>query len=211
MPERNVMIKELDQFEMKFVEEFLQHGNASEAFRKTGLQYNHNSVARRGHEMKQRPHVAAEIAFRMRSEVMNANEVLFRLSNIARGSIGDYIEINEDGSWNFDLLKAKEGKRLGVVKSIQMTRYGTKVELHDPMKALELIGKAHALWVDVKSNEDWQSAAVRDIRSGKIDAWDIMTAFKDELLVMELYGQAGEEVPEQFLLEIGKGSVEDAE
>lgn len=203
MARREMIIKQLAPDELVFVEAFLETGNASEAYRRTGNKYTSNSLANHAHQMKRRPHVAAEIAFRMRSEVMDANEVLMRLARIARSNIADYLDIDENGYWNVNLAKAKNDRKLGVVKSIEATKYGTKVTLHDPMKALELIGKAHALWVDVKANEDWQAAAIRDIRSGKLDAWDLFYAFKDMQLVIDLYNQSGEDIPEQFLLEVG--------
>lgn len=88
---------------------------------------------------------------------MEAAEVLDRLGQIARASIGDLmrvVEVDKDGNpldhpyLEFDLESAHRNELLYLVKSITPTRYGIKVEMHDQLRALELIGRHLAMFTD---------------------------------------------------------------
>jgi len=47
-----------------------------------------------------------------------------------------------------DMVKAAENGKLHLVKKLQETKYGLKIELYDAQAALEKIGRAHGLFTD---------------------------------------------------------------
>lgn len=80
---------------------------------------------------------------------MSADEVLIRLSDQARFDPGPFVYRHEEHkelviNWE----KLVEARLTHLVKAVYLTKYGTRIEFHDPQRALELIGKHHGLFVD---------------------------------------------------------------
>lgn len=73
---------------------------------------------------------------------MSKDEVVLRVSEFARASPEAFMSF-EGNTWKIDIAKAKRENKLHLIKSITPTRNGLKVEMHDPLRALELIGKHH--------------------------------------------------------------------
>lgn len=134
-----------------FIDEYVKCWNASEAARKAG--YSERSAANIGYENMRKPDIAAEIKRRIDENAMSADEAIHRIGDIARNSIDDIVDIGPDGKPALNLKKAKEKDKLHLIKSIVPTSNGLKVELHDSLKALELIGKHHALFTDNVNND----------------------------------------------------------
>jgi hypothetical protein len=84
---------------------------------------------------------------------MSADQVLIRLREVADADISDIVDIDDKGIPSLNLKKAKEQGKMHLIKSIIPTSNGIKVELHDSLKALELIGKHHALFTDNVNND----------------------------------------------------------
>lgn len=79
----------------------------------------------------------------------NAGEILALLTDYMRADIGDFFDIIPPGRVAIlNLEKAKERGKLHLIKSLWYTQQGPRLELHDPMKAAELLGKALRLWVE---------------------------------------------------------------
>ncbi len=78
---------------------------------------------------------------RVAEKAMTANEVLILLTEQARGSIEDFITIRGRG-FSFDLKKAKDAGKLHLLRSVSKGPKGTRFEMYDAQKALELLGKA---------------------------------------------------------------------
>lgn len=73
--------------------------------------------------------------------------MLVRLSDIASGTIGDFIEVGEDGrTYKVDLKKAKRLGKLHLIKSLKPTQHGIGVELYDAQSALETLARYHSLF-----------------------------------------------------------------
>jgi len=125
-----------------FVEEYLECWNQTKAARRAG--YAHPDVM--GCRLVKVQVVKDLIQQRLTEKGMAADEVLFRLSQMARLSLGDFIEAPESGGWKIDLEAVKEKGHL--VKRIKTTLTGPEIQLHDSQKALELMGKHHRLFVD---------------------------------------------------------------
>jgi hypothetical protein len=56
---------------------------------------------------------------------------------------------------------------------------------------LELVGKAHALFIDRTHLTDWKSEAIAAIRDGDLSYGDVLTLFDDKSLADELFIAAG--------------------
>lgn len=131
----------------QFVVEYLIDFNATRAAIRAG--YAKSSAYQQGYENLRKPHIVEAIKEHTTERAMKADENLLRLSNIARGSIDDIITVDDEGRWYLDLKKARDNGSLSLIKKIWEDKDGyTRVELHDPVRALELLGKANDLFRD---------------------------------------------------------------
>lgn len=184
--------------EERFIASWVLYSNPLKAARAADPTLkNHNSSMSYDYalNMRKRPQVVAEIGVRTRANAMPSEEVIMRLGHIAKVTIEDFIDIAADGSYTVNLAKAKMFHQLGHIKLIEQTRFGTKIILHDKLKALEILGKHYALWVNTIKQEQWREVAIRDIKSGRLTYDDLMEAFKDALLVRELFEHADIPLP----------------
>jgi len=78
---------------------------------------------------------------------MDADEVLARLADQARGNIADFMNTEVPGGI-IDLEKAQELGLTHLIKSISWTKQGVKVELYDAQAALVHIGRHLKLFTD---------------------------------------------------------------
>lgn len=94
-----------------------------------------------------RPALIASQWMLSRSHV-SADEVLNLLGQIANADISDYL-ILENGAWRLDIDKAVNHRNTGVIKKIKFASDGSvEIDLHDKMKALELLTKTHNLFAE---------------------------------------------------------------
>jgi phage terminase small subunit len=146
-----------------FCLEYLKDFNATKAAIRSG--YKARSAGAIGYENLQKPEIMEEIKRLVEERQMKSDEVILRLSEIARGDIGEFIEI-EDENIRIDLDKAK---KLGMTKLIKKVKehkniiitdnlkkgtttekqeYFTEVELYSAVDALEMIGKYHKMFTE---------------------------------------------------------------
>lgn len=125
--------------------------NASEAARRAGYQGKANVV---GSQLLANISIREEIDARLEQAKMGADEVLARLTDFARADFSDFLDIHP-GYTTLDLDKAREAGKLHLLKKYKVTKNGTEIELHDPMRALELLGKHHRLLTD-RVEVDWR-------------------------------------------------------
>ena len=143
-----------------FVEEYLIDWNATQAALRAG--YSERTAYSIGHENLSKPEIADAIKRRLDEKTMKADEVLTRLSDMARGDLGDFLDI-ESMSFDLSLRKAKELGLTHLIKKVKQRTVTTlkkdgddeethyvEIELHDSQSALEKLGKAHKLFVDRK-------------------------------------------------------------
>jgi phage terminase small subunit len=98
--------------------------NGTAAARKAGYSGNDNALAVRASELLRIRKVRDYIAGRLDEAAMTANEVLYRLSEIARGRVTDFI--NESGK--FDLEQAKRSGKDGLLKKLKNKSTSKKVD-----------------------------------------------------------------------------------
>lgn len=131
-----------------FVEEYLACWNASEAARRAGYKGQASSV---GAQLLANISIQAAIKARLSEKAMSADEVLVRLAEHARGSMAEFIRVDEaTGAAWLDLRAAKDAGRLHLIKSYQEAsdKSGAKLDLYDAQTALTQLGRAHGLFID---------------------------------------------------------------
>lgn len=137
-----------------FVEQYLQCWNATEAAKRAG--YSPDTAYSIGQRLLKEVEISALIKARLNEAAMSADEVLRRLADVARGNIGafmddeGYFDLTDEEAINkrYLLKRSKIKKRVGGPEDDQWTETETELELHDPVRALELIGKHHKLFTD---------------------------------------------------------------
>jgi phage terminase small subunit len=139
-----------------FVEHYLACLNATEAAARAGYQGKRNILAVTGHENLRNPKIRAAIDARMAELVMPADEVLFRLSEQASGSMADFMSLKGRGV-GLDLKKATLADKLHLVKKYSKTKQGVSIELYDAHAAQSLLGKHHGLFVE-RHEHSWKDA-----------------------------------------------------
>lgn len=127
-----------------FVEEYLTCWNATEAAKRAG--YPDASARQIGSENLSKPDIKALIDQRLKEKAMSADEVIARLADQARGSMGDFLKVN--GTASFDFKKAQAEGKLHLIRSFTKGRRGTTLELYDAQNALIQLGKLHRLFAD---------------------------------------------------------------
>jgi phage terminase small subunit len=127
-----------------FIDAYLVCWNAAEAARRAG--YSERTARSIGSENLTKPDVAAEIEQRIKERVMDTNEALAILGDIARGSMKDVLEFRDGMSLplvritpeNVHLVKDVEKGQMGVVR----------VKLEDRQSALDKILRANGAYVN---------------------------------------------------------------
>lgn len=127
--------RELTRRQQAFINEYLVCWNASKAARLAG--YSVKTAGAIGGENLQKPEIMAAIQERLRQLTMSADEALYRLSQIASGSMADFVDPETQ---TIDLRRAEEAGRLGLLKRFTHTRTDGResitVELYDAQSAL---------------------------------------------------------------------------
>lgn len=116
-----------------FIEEYLKCWNATEAARRADYAYPNTQ----GPRMLVDVGIKAEIDRRISEIAMDADEVLTRWANQARGNIGPYLDFLDTG--DFDDLK---DTNLDLIKKAKVNKKGeVTLELYDAQTALAQLGK----------------------------------------------------------------------
>lgn len=152
-----------------FVDEYLGNGfNATQAARDAGYQGDDNTLAVMGHENLRKPKIRQQIEQRLAGRAMEADEVLMRLAEQARGSLEAFMEFTDHG-WRVNVEKAQQAGLLHLAKKIKGGKYGLEIELYDAQAALIQIGKAHGLWVEKQEHEvgDRLASVLEEIREAR--------------------------------------------
>ena len=94
-----------------------------------------------------KPAIQAAIAAKLDSASLNADEVLARLSDIASGDFSPYVKIVR-GKPSVDLQAMIDAGHGHLIKAIKQTKFGVNIEFHDPVAALDKLGRYHALFIE---------------------------------------------------------------
>lgn len=167
-----------------FVEHYLMSWNASDAARQAA--YSERSARVTGHRLLTNANVQEEIQRRVAEMTLTANETLVRLAEHARGDMGDFMHITENGP-RLDLQPAALMGKTRLIRKVKtktrtyrdhslgdedednlVTEVDTEIELYNAQSALELIAKHHGL-LDNKSGTEEQPFVVKMLRGVDTD------------------------------------------
>lgn len=126
-----------------FVEHYLQCWNASKAARLAGYSEKNSDVV--GPRLLGNVGISRAIRARLEGLHLDADEVLRRLAETARGSLDEFVTATGE----IDLVAAKRNGALRLAKRVKVQHgkiESVEVELHDPLRAMELLGKHLALF-----------------------------------------------------------------
>lgn len=187
-----------------FVDHYIVTMNGTEAARLAKYSGDDATLAATASRLLRNDKVLREISRRLETYSMSANEVLVRLTDMARGDIAD--AFNSSGS--IDVLEAKRRARSHLIKRYKHKRKTItttdgngdngseiledeyEIEMYDAQAALNTLMKFHGLLVDRVKVETWEDRAIADIRAGKLDFVTLRDAF-DESLARRLFLAAG--------------------
>lgn len=129
-----------------FVDFYLANGfNATKAAEAAG----YANARRAGSRLRTNEDIRAEIAARTASLAMSADEALRRLGDLARVSLADFYDVDDDGNLVLNLQRGRDSGKLELLDGITCDARGNLIlKLPDRLKALELIGRNLGLWVD---------------------------------------------------------------
>jgi phage terminase small subunit len=102
-----------------FINEYLIDFNATRAAQRAGYGGDENTLAVTGGRLLRIDKISEAIQNRLRERAMAADEVLGRLADHARGSMADFIKLNEKGQPFFDLEAARDAGKLHLVKKLK--------------------------------------------------------------------------------------------
>lgn len=155
-----------------FLDHYIVCMNGTEAARLAGYEGNEATLANMASQNLRNHYILRELDRRLNAFAMSPNEVLVRLTDIARGDIAD--SLNSAGG-----IDPLEAKRIG--KSHLIKRFKTKtvtsedsdiheaeIEMYDAQAALNTLLKFHGLLVDRVKVEDWRTDIIALLKEGKV-------------------------------------------
>lgn len=150
--------KRVNNKQKAFIKEYLRDFNATQAAIRAG--YSVKTAYAIGHDLLKKIEIQNAIRKDLDERLMSSDEALKRLAEMARGNMGDFMDISSM-SFQLDLNKAKELGLTHLIKKVRQKTITTvdkngeeeetntiEIELYDAQEALNSIGKYHGLFVD---------------------------------------------------------------
>ncbi len=128
----------LSEKEFVWVENYLQHFNATRASEMVGCPGN---ARKHGWRTKQNPKVQAYIDSRLAEHALSADMILALISQHAHASFGDFLNGN-----TIDIEKGRENGVLHLIRRCKLGKNVKSIELVDSQAALKLLAKIHGLF-----------------------------------------------------------------
>jgi PBSX family phage terminase large subunit len=189
---------------------FDENMNQTQAYLSIHKQTGYDVARTKSSQIFAKGNVRAEIRRRLREGAMSADEVLFRLREQAQATHKPWIRVDAGGFIYFDFSDSEAKRNLHLIKKIKTKRERrvegrgelaqewegewVEVELHDPQKALDMIGKYHNLFKE-KEEPKLVDAPPLSIPAHMI-AKDFLDVYRDIL--------SGENI--EYALDGGRGS-----
>lgn len=152
---------ELTDNQKRFVEQYCIHFNGARAAREAG--YSEDNARQMAHENLTKPYIKIEINKRLAELSMSAEEATKRLTDMARGSIASFLEVDENGRTLINLSKDDAKENLGLIKKIKQVKkelfdgsiieISSEIELHDQKDAIIQILKLHGKFANKGDGE----------------------------------------------------------
>ena len=127
-----------------FVLEYVKDFNATQAAIRAG--YSAKTANEQGSQNLAKLSISHAIKQVIAERAMSADEVLLRTAAIARGSLESFVV---NGAINLE--HARDAGMLHLLKRFSTSeKYGDEIEIHDPLRALELLGKANGAFANLR-------------------------------------------------------------
>jgi hypothetical protein len=186
MPGKPARTERIDR-QALFIEHYLQCRNGAEAARRAGYKTKSNVKAA---QLLAKDSIRAVIAERMKALQMETDEILIRLTEQARGNLGDFLAIR-NGLGFIDLDKAAKANKLHLLKSFNIEKGGVKIELYDAQGALKTLAQIHGLLrngttVNLNINVELVTQVVERLQSA---GFDPARVFNDMLAELEAHAR----------------------
>lgn len=183
-------------------EYFLCNFNGTEAYKRAYGVTDDNAAAASASRLLRDVKIKQEIETRFAERAMSANEVIDRLSQIARGDLGDFLKANEEG-YEIDIVAAKIARRTHLVKKLKQRKtrqvdsyeqewetVDTEIELYSAHEALRDLAKKHALFTEKSRVEDWRTDLIDLLRKGEITPEAVLKQL-DQTTALDILREAG--------------------
>lgn len=145
--------KKLTRRQQLFIEFYLQYWDAQKAALAAG--YSKTTAKAKSYKLVQNFIIREAIDRRIKEAQLTSDEVLARLSQQATANIADFLDLLEavdpltGKDIQLTLIDWKEVKNKGyLIKKVESTRDGFKIELYDGQNALIKMGQYHKLFTD---------------------------------------------------------------
>jgi len=126
-----------------WAEHYIQTRNGTKAARLAGYKGSDNVLAQVGHGNIRNPKIQKYLSERYSEIAMDSDEVLKLLADLARSGAADFV--NEHGIIDWEKIKSSGYS----IKSIKHNKgKSSRIEVEPRLKALELIGRSHGLFID---------------------------------------------------------------
>ena len=140
--------------QLKFIDRYLETGNATESARYAGYNGDDATLAQIGSRLLKSVKIRTEIQRRLGISVASSGEVLERLTQHARGDLTDVLK--PDGSFDLKYARRRGSSKLLKKLKVKTDKDGSvthEYEIHDPQSALEKLGRFHKLFTDKVETE----------------------------------------------------------
>lgn len=138
--------RDLNDREYAFVCEYLVDLNGRQAIKRLGWHTENDPASDAAYVLMRKPVIARAIEMAMEASAAGPRQWLItKLAAIADG------DLSEIGSWEKNKFVLKDSDKISpeirkLIKKIHTTKDGdVRVELHDPLRAIELLGKVGAI------------------------------------------------------------------
>lgn len=145
-----------------FIDNYLICFNGTQAYQLAHPDCTYDSASVSSSRLLRNVKIKAELEKRFKEKVMSKNEVLSRLQDQAHATLLPFVKVDDEGYTYFNFKDPEAKKHFHLIKKVKHRKsessnektgqynmeHWVEVELHDPQRALELIGKYHALFTD---------------------------------------------------------------
>lgn len=147
VPTRPEWSKDLSHDEYLFVSEYLVDLNGSKAVHRIWPDLTDGSARVKAHEFRHRAHVARAIDGAMAQDASGPRQwITGKLAAIADADIADLLSWDENGKLTMKASKDLPPELTKLVRKVYRLKNGEmRFELHDPVKALEILAKVSSI------------------------------------------------------------------
>jgi phage terminase small subunit len=155
-PQQSLTHDTLSDRELRFVTAYLTTANmvGYRAAEEAGIAGTYMSRRAEASRILAKPSIKQAIRDALREDGMTVDECIKRLSDMARGTLDDFVDVAEDGSMTINMVKAKTRGLMHTFKTIQKTKEGWKIERHSALEALDRLARIHKLYGDDQEKVD---------------------------------------------------------